>query len=209
MRVAENPAGNLVPRAARATVRHRLLSGVHVTIRLLLFSLGCRCSLVSKAAEDNEVPTAGYLQEELKKLTFDPDACVGVEDALVARLDKRSSNVKLKTLRLIKLLCESGSPNFRRDMQRRVKEVRECLHWQGDLHPTMGDLPNRMVREAAQQVRGFLSVLLDPNNVQERRLTQTSPTRVAARIRCRAFEICRSSTSFSTLRHPQPLPVSD
>jgi len=109
-------------------------------------------SLVAKAAEDSEVPTAGYLQEELKKLTLEPDSCVGVEDALLARLEKRSSNVKLKTLRLIKLLCESGSPNFRRDMQRRIKEVRDCLHWQGDPHPTMGDLPNKMVREAAQQV---------------------------------------------------------
>ena len=77
---------------------------------------------------------------------------MGVEDALIARLEKRSSNVKLKTLRLIKMLCESGSPNFGRDMQRRISEVRDCLHWQGDPHPTMGDLPNRMVREEAQKV---------------------------------------------------------
>ena len=109
--------------------------------------------LVAKAASDDEMPTAGYLQEELKKLTFDPDGCTGVEDALIARLEKRSANVKLKTLRLMKLLCESGAPAFRRDMQRRVKEVRDCLHWQGPPHPTMGDLPNKMVREAAQQVR--------------------------------------------------------
>ena len=109
-------------------------------------------SLIAKAAADDEVPTAGYLQEEIKKLTYDPNACVGVEDALIARLDKRSSNVKLKTLRLIKLLCDDGAPGFRRDMQRRIKEVRDCLHWQGDPHPTMGDLPSKMVREAAQQV---------------------------------------------------------
>jgi len=85
-------------------------------------------------------------------MTLDPDSCTGVEDALLARLEKRSSNVKLKTLRLIKMLCESGSPSFRRDLQRRIKEVRECLHWQGEPHPTMGDLPNKMVRETAQQV---------------------------------------------------------
>lgn len=109
-------------------------------------------SLIAKAAADDEVPTAGYLQEEIKKLTYDPNACAGVEDALIARLDKRSSNVKLKTLRLIKLLCDDGAPGFRRDMQRRIKEVRDCLHWQGDPHPTMGDLPSKMVREAAQQV---------------------------------------------------------
>lgn len=112
-------------------------------------------NLVAKAASDDEVPTAGYLQEELKKLTFDPDACMGVEDALIARLDKKSTNVKLKTLRLIKMLCESASPSFRRDMSRRIKEVRECLHWQGDPHPQMGDLPNKLVREAAQQVPSF------------------------------------------------------
>lgn len=109
-------------------------------------------NLVAQAAADDDVPTAGYLQDEQKKLTLDLDAYIGVGDALIARLDKKSTSVKLKTLRLIKMLCKSGAPSFRCAMIRCIKEVRECLHWQGDPHPLLGDLPNKMVQEAAQQV---------------------------------------------------------
>ena len=35
-------------------------------------------------------------------------------------------------------------------------QIRECLHWRGDPHLTMGELPSQMVRETAQQVGGLL-----------------------------------------------------
>lgn len=74
-----------------------------------------------------------------------------MQDALLSRLEVKTSNVKLKALRLLKFLCERGSPNFKRDLTRRTHIVRDCLHWRADPHPTMGDLPNKMVREAAQE----------------------------------------------------------
>ena len=29
--------------------------------------------------------------------------------------------------------------------------IRECLHWKSEPHPTLGDIPSKMVREAAQE----------------------------------------------------------
>eukprot|EP00286_Rhodomonas_abbreviata_P022113 CAMPEP_0181314088 /NCGR_PEP_ID=MMETSP1101-20121128/14614_1 /TAXON_ID=46948 /ORGANISM="Rhodomonas abbreviata, Strain Caron Lab Isolate" /LENGTH=417 /DNA_ID=CAMNT_0023421123 /DNA_START=243 /DNA_END=1492 /DNA_ORIENTATION=- len=130
-------------------------------------------NLVGKATSDDEVPTAGYLQEELKKLTFEPDACGTVEDAMLARLEKKSANVRLKTLRLMKILVESGAPGFKRDLQRRTQAVRDCLHFRGDPHPTMGDLPSRMVRDVAQEV---INAIFDTENTGARQPPPPSAT---------------------------------
>jgi hypothetical protein len=35
--------------------------------------------------------------------------------------------------------------------QRRMPAIRECLHWKSEPHPTLGDIPSKMVREAAQE----------------------------------------------------------
>lgn len=94
----------------------------------------------------------------ISQLTFNGGACKYIEDALMSRLETKSSNVKLKGLRLLKLLCEKGSPNFKRDVQRRVHIVRDCLHWRCDPHPSMGELPAKMVRQAAQDT---LNTIMD------------------------------------------------
>mmetsp|Transcript_12934 Transcript_12934/g.35866 ORF Transcript_12934/g.35866 Transcript_12934/m.35866 type:complete len:283 (+) Transcript_12934:58-906(+) len=125
-------------------------------------------SKISKATQDDEAPTPGYLQEELKKITYEGAHCCEVEDHLLLRLQVKSSNVKIKSLRLIKTLCERGSPNFRRDLQRRTNAVRECLHWTCDPHPALGDIPAKLVRETAQEV---INVILDS---ESRASTQSS-----------------------------------
>lgn len=85
------------------------------------------------------------------QLSWDAEACRHIQDALLSRLETKSSNVKLKGLRLLKILVEKGSPNIKRDVQRRVHVIRDCLHWRCDPHPTMGELPAKMVRQAAQE----------------------------------------------------------
>eukprot|EP00285_Hemiselmis_virescens_P001874 CAMPEP_0173413394 /NCGR_PEP_ID=MMETSP1356-20130122/81877_1 /TAXON_ID=77927 ORGANISM="Hemiselmis virescens, Strain PCC157" /NCGR_SAMPLE_ID=MMETSP1356 /ASSEMBLY_ACC=CAM_ASM_000847 /LENGTH=479 /DNA_ID=CAMNT_0014375427 /DNA_START=118 /DNA_END=1554 /DNA_ORIENTATION=- len=107
--------------------------------------------MIAKATSDDEAPAPGYLHEELRQLTNDAEACRHIQDALLARLEIKSSNVKLKGLRTLKFLCQKGSPNLKRDLQRRTHVVRDCMHWRCDPHPTMGELPAKMVREAAQE----------------------------------------------------------
>ena len=52
-------------------------------------------SKVSKATQDDESPTPGYLQEELKRLTHDSTSCCELEDSILARLQVKSCNVKV------------------------------------------------------------------------------------------------------------------
>lgn len=124
-------------------------------------------NMVSKATSDDEVPTPGFLQEELKRLTWDPSACSILEDSILSRLEKKSANIRLKTLRLMKMLIETGSVNFKRDLQRRTQAVRDCLHFRGDPHPTMGDLPSKMVRDTAQEV---INAIFETENSEDRRV---------------------------------------
>ncbi len=45
--------------------------------------------------------------------------------------------------------------------------IRECLHWKSEPHPTLGDIPSKMVREAAQEA---ITAIFDT----EKPLTNTS-----------------------------------
>jgi hypothetical protein len=120
--------------------------------------------------------------------SMDGDACRQIQDALLSRLEIKSSNVKLKGLRLVKLLCERGSPNFKRDLQRRTPVVRDCLHWRCDPHPTMGELPAKMVREAAQEA---MNAIFD-TEVRPQPATQPAPN--------------SSASSFASAPQTQPAP---
>jgi hypothetical protein len=85
-------------------------------------------------------------------LTFScSDSCTPIEEQLCEKLEKNSTNIRLKTLRIIKSVCENGSPNFKRDMQRQTSGIRSCMQWKGPPHPTLGDAVNKMVRDAAQE----------------------------------------------------------
>jgi len=112
--------------------------------------------MVIKATSDDAEPTPGYLFNELSKLTYNPDSLRNVEDYLDGRLEKKSSNVRLKALKIIKYLCDRGNPNFRRDFQRRTNNLRQCLHFKGPMDAQMGDLPNQMVRDTAQEVMNIV-----------------------------------------------------
>ena len=124
--------------------------------------------IISKTCDDSETLPPGYLIDQLTKLTFDrfcfasplacavltlfrSDACTPIEEQLVEKLEKNSTNVRLKTLRIIKSVCENGSPNFKRDLQRQTSGIRSCMQWKGPPHPTLGDAVNKMVRDAAQE----------------------------------------------------------
>ena len=76
-----------------------------------------------------------------------------LEDFLLKRLKKDSVHVKLKVLRVIKHCCLQGHATFRRDMQRHVTEIKECLAYRGAADPLHGDALNKAVRDMAQEVR--------------------------------------------------------
>jgi hypothetical protein len=63
-------------------------------------------SKVSKATQDDETPTPGYLQEELKRSTHESATCCELEDHILGRLQVKSSNVKVLTRPVVVLLAQ-------------------------------------------------------------------------------------------------------
>ncbi len=85
-------------------------------------------SLVTKATSPDEVPTPGYMFNEISRITqSSADACKQLIDFLLKRLKKDNVHVKLKVLRVIKHCCLQGHATFRRDMQRYTTDIKECL----------------------------------------------------------------------------------
>jgi len=96
-------------------------------------------SLCSKATSADEVPTPGYMYNEIARITHaSADACKQLEDFLIKRLKKDNVHQKLKVLRVIKHCCAQGHATFRRDMQRQTGEVKSCL---GERHACAASLP--------------------------------------------------------------------
>ena len=59
-------------------------------------------SLVSKATSADEVPTPGYMYNEIARITHaSADACKQLEEFLMKRLKKDNVHQKLKVLRVI------------------------------------------------------------------------------------------------------------
>jgi hypothetical protein len=115
---------------------------------------------------------------------FCSDACGPIEEQLLEKLEKNSTNVKLKTLRIIKQVCENGSPNFKRDVQRQTSSIRSCMQWKGPPHPTLGDAVNKMVRDAAQEC---INAVFDTE-------TKASGPKISAQGCCAAASFCATCT---------------
>ena len=116
-------------------------------------SLAMDKSLVTKATSPDEVPTPGYMFNEIARITqASADACKQLEEFLMKRLKKDNVHVKLKVLRVVKHCCLQGHMTFRRDMQRHTSEVKECLGYRGTADALHGDALNKAVRDAAQEV---------------------------------------------------------
>jgi len=109
-------------------------------------------SLCTKATSPDEVPTPGYLYNEISGITkASADACKQLIDFLVKRLKKDNVHVKIKTLRLIKHCCLHGHATFKKDMKSFTAEVKECLNFRGDADPLHGDALNKQVRDLGQE----------------------------------------------------------
>ncbi|KAJ1440227.1 hypothetical protein B484DRAFT_314370, partial [Ochromonadaceae sp. CCMP2298] len=71
---------------------------------------------------------------------------------LMQRLAKSHYNVKYKTLVILRHVCRTGRPEFKRDMQGRVDAIRECLQFKGPPDTLRGDEIYRRVRDCAREV---------------------------------------------------------
>ena len=76
--------------------------------------------------------------------------CQTIEDLIVKKLAKNKPYIKYKALRVVKFLCETGSPNWRRAWQRNTDKLRDAQQFRGPPDPIYGDAPYQQVRKAAK-----------------------------------------------------------
>ncbi|OII71465.1 hypothetical protein cand_031780 [Cryptosporidium andersoni] len=93
---------------------------------------------------------SGYVLNELASSSFNQiDGCSFLVDYLMRKLKKDDPATKFKSLRIIKHICDRGSPEFRHVVQRHIHQIRLCQNYRGPIDPLYGDSLSELVREEA------------------------------------------------------------
>ena len=99
-------------------------------------------SLVSKATAPDQNPTPGYILHQVAKISHHSnDASNQLVAFLVKRLAHNNTHAKLKTLRLLKHLCQHGHPTFKKQMQKSTQPVKDCIGEFKVTKPTKPSIP--------------------------------------------------------------------
>ncbi|KAG5180095.1 hypothetical protein JKP88DRAFT_264021 [Tribonema minus] len=109
-------------------------------------------AMVARATSRDPAPTPGYMYDEIARMTHaNFEGCKALEGYLLDRIRVSNAYSKFKCLMIIKHVCLKGRPEFRKDMQRSVDAIKDCLTFTAPPDPLRGDEPNRRVREAAKE----------------------------------------------------------
>ncbi|KAE9026138.1 hypothetical protein PR003_g11433 [Phytophthora rubi] len=119
-------------------------------------------ALLTRATSKDDTPTPGYLYGEIARMTqHSYETCTKVQDFLISRVKNKHHTIKYKALQVIKHVCREGRVDFKREMQKHIPTVKECLQFRGVPDPLKGDEYFRRVREAAKEV---LDAIYDTDN---------------------------------------------
>ncbi|CAI5728330.1 unnamed protein product [Hyaloperonospora brassicae] len=118
--------------------------------------------VLTRATSKDDAPTPGYLYGEIARMTqHSYDTCSKVQDFLIARVKKKHHTIKYKALQVIKHICREGRVDFKREMQKHIPTIKECLQCRGVPDPLKGDEYYRRVRESAKEC---LDAIYDTDN---------------------------------------------
>lgn len=109
-------------------------------------------SILRKALADSPDPTPGYLYPDISKMTFvDQHTQQKLIAYLMDKLNpKNSVHVLAKTLKVVKVLCETGHADFQKEMQRQADFLKNFSSFRGNPDPKFGDGLNERVRQNAK-----------------------------------------------------------
>ncbi|CUG84380.1 Hypothetical protein, putative [Bodo saltans] len=110
-------------------------------------------SLLKRALEDTEDPTPGYMFRDIAQWTFiDHNTQTKLIAFLMDKLRPTASvHVLAKTLRVLKVLCETGHTDFQKEMQRRSDDLKQFASYRGKPDAKFGDKLNEKVRATARE----------------------------------------------------------
>ncbi len=108
--------------------------------------------MLNEATSADDAPTPGYLLADISKQTLaNYTACVQLQEFLASRVKKDNHNVKFKCLVIVKHVCRTGRPEFKKEMGRNIDAIKECLQYRGPPDPLRGDEIYKRVRDAAKE----------------------------------------------------------
>ncbi|XP_048411512.1 AP-4 complex accessory subunit Tepsin [Stegostoma tigrinum] len=116
-----------------------------------------RMPMLMKATSDDEVPCPGYLFEEIAKISHESvGLCQCLLEYLLERLQSSSCHVKLKVLKILRHVCNHGSPQFTLDLRRNATLIQEVTVFSGPPDVLHGNALYQRVRTTAEDLANLL-----------------------------------------------------
>ncbi|XP_049802198.1 AP-4 complex accessory subunit Tepsin-like isoform X4 [Schistocerca nitens] len=138
-------------------------------------SFSVNLPLLTRATSDSDEQTPGYMFAQIEEITFQPPPHSELLGEYLARkLDKPSSCVKLKVLKIMSHLVRNGHVTFRKYLRNHDTSIKEATTYSGPPHPLLGTSPYEAVRKNAQEL---LEILFDADHInedEEKHMTSTS-----------------------------------
>lgn len=109
--------------------------------------------LLNKATSSNDEPTPGYIYNEIYQMTFcSNDSLTQVVDFLIKKLRRNDLNVKLKTLKLLKHLCDNRRIDIRNYLKKQIDVIKVCQNCDIVVDELKGEIPSMQVRKEADEL---------------------------------------------------------
>lgn len=109
--------------------------------------------LLNKATSSGDEPTPGYVYNEIYQMTFSSkESLTAVVDFLIKKLQRTDMNVKFKTLKVLKHLCDNKRLDIRNYLKKKIDVIKECQTCNIVNDELKGETPSMQVRKEATEL---------------------------------------------------------
>ncbi|ANQ09492.1 Uncharacterized protein PCOAH_00045190 [Plasmodium coatneyi] len=109
--------------------------------------------VLNKATSSNDEPTPGYLYNEISQMAFCSKESMNlVGEYLLKKLQRTDINVKLKTLKILKHLCDNKRSDFRNFLKKKIEIIKDCQACNIVHDELKGETPSMLVRKEASDL---------------------------------------------------------
>lgn len=109
--------------------------------------------LLNKATSSSDEPTPGYVYNEIYQMTFSSkESLTNVVDFLIKKLQRTDMNVKFKTLKVLKHLCDNKRLDIRNYLKKKIDVIKECQTCNIVNDELKGETPSMQVRKEATEL---------------------------------------------------------
>ncbi|EUD69325.1 hypothetical protein C922_00188 [Plasmodium inui San Antonio 1] len=109
--------------------------------------------ILNKATSSNDEPTPGYLYNEISQMAFSSKESMNlVGEYLLKKLQRTDVNVKIKTLKILKHLCDKKRPDFRNFLKKKIDIIKNCQTCNIVHDELKGETPSMLVRKEASDL---------------------------------------------------------